>query len=70
MREPTQDWRKEEFRKSSFSPTSDGQCVAVAKRPGFVAVYNDALPFGEAPIMECTTKEWNAFVLGVQNGEF
>lgn len=54
--------------KSSFS-FANGQCVEVASFPGGdVAVRDSKNPSG--PALRFTPAEWNAFLGGVNNGEF
>jgi Domain of unknown function (DUF397) len=58
-----------EFRKSSYS--AGGACVEVGQSPGggsVVAVRNSRIQDG--PHLTFTTAEWEAFVLGVKDGEF
>lgn len=66
---PTQDWSTADFHKSSFSP-SEGQCVSVAKVPGFVAVKHSRAAQDTPRIIEFTDAEWNAFKQGVAANEF
>jgi len=55
------------FIKSSFSPMSKF-CVGVSIGNESVKVTNTKDP--NAPIVEFTQDEWNAFVMGVKNNEF
>ena len=58
---PARKWAPEEFRKSSFSPTSNADCVQVARRPSadVVAVRDSKQPF-RAPILEFAGSGWQA----------
>jgi hypothetical protein len=57
------------WRKSTFSGSNGGQCVEVASNlPGIVAVRDSKNPDG--PALVFTPAEWQAFVAGVQAGEF
>lgn len=59
-----------EFRTSTKCSydNSDPRCVEVAtNRPGTVAVRNSTSP---GKIVEFTTTEWTAFLLGAKVGEF
>jgi hypothetical protein len=58
----------QEFRKSSFSPPSNGGCLEVAAKAGVVGVRDSKDPGG--PILHFSAKEWHAFVDGVKAGEF
>lgn len=67
---PTQDWAGATFVKSSFSQGGDGQCVSVAKVPGFVAVRHSRAADNTERLIEFTDGEWAAFTEGVMAGEF
>ena len=55
------------WRKSSLS--GDGaDCVEVAASPEYVHVRNSRHP--EGPVLTFLPREWEAFIAGVQNGEF
>jgi hypothetical protein len=54
--------------KSSFS-LANGDCVEVASlQDGRIGVRDSK--DAEGPVLRFTSSEWNAFVGGVQNGEF
>jgi Domain of unknown function (DUF397) len=55
-----------EFTKSTFS--GEGNCLEVAHVGGWVLLRNSRFPDVKLP--KLTLDEWNAFRLGVQNGEF
>jgi hypothetical protein len=56
------------WRKSTRS-NSGGNCVEVARNlPGVVAVRNSKHPRG--PVLKFRPDEWEAFLAGVQAGEF
>jgi hypothetical protein len=58
-----------EWRKSSHSGGSGGQCVEVARNlPGTVAVRDSKDPDGPALIL--TPQQWRAFTAGVAEGGF
>ena len=63
------------WRKSSFSSGSGGACVEIAVVPGskegsghVIAMRDSKRPDG--PVLIFTPAEWEAFTLGVQDGEF
>jgi Domain of unknown function (DUF397) len=63
------------WRKSSFSGGSGGSCVQIALVPGskegsdrVIAMRDSGRPDG--PVLIFTPAEWEAFTLGVQDGEF
>lgn len=63
------DLTKAEWRKSSFSGTSGGQCVEVASNlPGLIAVRDSKNPTG--PVLTLTPEEWRGFIAGASAGEF
>jgi hypothetical protein len=63
------DLTKAEWRKSSFSGTTGGQCVEVAANlPGMIAVRDSKNPAG--PALTFTPEEWRAFIAGASAGEF
>jgi Domain of unknown function (DUF397) len=57
-----------EFRKSSFSPPSNGGCVEVASREDVVAIRESKDPDGT--VLEFSKRDWDLFVKGVKAGEF
>jgi Domain of unknown function (DUF397) len=58
----------DEFRKSSFSPPSDGGCVEVAMRGGAIGVRDSK--HRDGVVLVFNTVEWDAFLKGVKAGEF
>ena len=57
------------WRKSTFSSGSGGNCVEVAELPdGGTVVRHSKNPSG--PMIAYTAAEWDAFLKGVQAGEF
>ena len=63
------------WRKSSFSSGNGGACVEIAVVPGskegsdrVIAMRDSQRPDG--PVLIFTPAEWEAFTLGVQDGEF
>jgi len=57
------------WRKSSFSGGSGGNCVEVTElTDGWIAVRNSKNPAG--PEIVYTAAEWDAFLEGVKAGEF
>ena len=63
------------WRKSSFSSGNGGACVEIAFVPGskegsdhVIAMRDSKRPDG--PVLIFTPAEWEAFTLGVQDGEF
>ena len=63
------------WRKSSFSGGNGGTCVEIAIVPGskegseyVIAMRDSRRPDG--PVLIFTPAEWEAFTLGVQDGEF
>ncbi|MBI4942676.1 MAG: DUF397 domain-containing protein [Actinobacteria bacterium] len=60
------DVERAHWKRSTFC--GDSACVEVAAGPGGVAVRDSKRP-DSAPLT-FTTPEWQAFVLGVKNGEF
>jgi hypothetical protein len=58
-----------EWRKSSYSGTTGGNCVEVARNlPGAVAVRDSKDP--EGPKLAFAAEEWAGFTAGVKAGEF
>lgn len=62
------EFTRDQYRKSSFSPPSNGGCVEIAQQADAVAVRDSKDP--EGPVLVFTRKEWGAFVKGVKAGEF
>lgn len=60
-------WQNARWRKSTGSDS--GACVEVAEVDGIVGV-RDTKANGAGPVLEFHRKEWEAFLLGVGNGEF
>jgi hypothetical protein len=63
------------WRKSSFSSGNGGACVEIAFVPGskeggdhVIAMRDNKRPGG--PVLIFTPAEWEAFTLGIQDGEF
>lgn len=58
-----------EWRKSSFSSGSGGNCVEVATNlPGVIAVRDSKDPDG--PLLSLTPAQWRSFAADVKLGEF
>lgn len=57
------------WRKSARSGDNYGSCVEVAFLDGAVGL-RDSKDRGDGPILVFTPEEWDAFVGGVQDGEF
>ena len=55
-------WRK------SLMSTTQGECVEVALEESAVQVRHSRSPAG--PVLSFSHAEWNAFLIGVRNGEF
>ncbi len=53
-----------EWRKSSYSAQSEGNCVEVATLPNGVAVRDSKDPNG--PVLRFTAQEWRAFLARVR----
>ena len=60
-------WQKARWRKSTISDS--GACVEVASVDGIVGV-RDTKANGTGPVLEFNRKEWEAFLGGIDNGEF
>jgi hypothetical protein len=58
------------WRKSSYSNGEGGACVEVADLLDGGRLVRDTKDQGRGPILRFTEAEWNAFVLGVRDGEF
>jgi hypothetical protein len=56
-----------EFRKSSYSPPSNGGCVEVAQRDEVVAIRESKDP---DVVLMFSKRDWNLFIKGVKDGEF
>ncbi len=54
------------WRKSSFS--ADAGCVQVRRRGDTVQMRDSKNPHG--PLLQFTRREWDAFIAGVDSGEF
>jgi hypothetical protein len=57
------------YKKSSLSNGSSG-CVEVSRRDDGAARVRDTKQRGQGPVLEFTPTEWEAFLGGVQKGEF
>ena len=64
----TTSFESHEFRKSTFSPPSDGGCVEVASKSGVIGVRDSKNR--EGAVLVFTDVEWDAFLKGVKAGEF
>ena len=63
------DLRRAEWRKSSFSGGSGGNCVEVANNlPGIIAVRDSKDPDG--PVLRLTPAQWRSFAADVKLGDF
>ena len=63
------DLDRAEWRKSSFSSGSGGNCVEVATNlPGVIAVRDSKDPDG--PVLTLCLAQWRSFAAGVKLGEF
>lgn len=63
------DLHRAEWRKSSISGGSGGNCVEVATNlPGVIAVRDSKDPDG--PALTLTPAQWRSFAAGVQLGDF
>ena len=56
-----------EFRKSSFSPPSNGGCVEVARRDDYVGIRESK---DHETVIVFSKRDWDLFVKGVKLGEF
>jgi hypothetical protein len=61
------DFSKARWRKSSVSDS--GGCVEVAYADGWIGV-RDTKHGGASPVLTFTEREWTAFAVGVELGEF
>jgi predicted secreted Zn-dependent protease len=59
---------RHELRWQKSRASAQGNCVQVAAGGGLVFVRDSKAPQG--PALAFTTPEWNAFLAGVQAGEF
>jgi hypothetical protein len=66
---PTSPFESSNFRKSTFSPPSDGGCVEVAFKPGLIGL-RDSKDRGGGAVLLFNAVEWQAFLDGVKAGEF
>jgi Domain of unknown function (DUF397) len=57
-----------EWRKSQASNVTGGECVEVSLDEHAVQVRHSHRPTG--PVLSFSQAEWNAFLIGVRNGEF
>lgn len=57
-----------EWRKSQASNGVGGECVEVSLDERVVQVRHSHRPTG--PVLSFSHAEWNAFLIGVRNGEF
>jgi hypothetical protein len=63
------DLDRAQWRKSSYSGGSGGNCVEVAANlPGVIAVRDSKDPAG--PVLTLTPAQWRSFVAGVKLGNF
>ena len=53
------------WRKSSYSGGSGGQCVEVASAPGLVAI-RDTKDQGSGPVLRITAEAWKTFTNGIK----
>ena len=57
------------WRKSSYSGSSGGNCVEIARNlPGVIAVRDSKNP--EGPALVFSPEEWRAFLAGARDGQF
>jgi uncharacterized protein DUF397 len=56
------------WRKSTHSPSRDGDCVEVAFMGNAILVRDSTRPDGH--VLVFTPREWDAFVDGAKDGEF
>ncbi len=69
------DLTRAKWRKSSYSSANGGACVEVTVQPGskegsdHVIIMRDSKN-PDGPTLTFTPAEWDAFVAGVQDGEF
>lgn len=68
MSKPQIDWTDATFRKSERSGPNCDNCVEVAFKDGHIGLRDSKNPTG--PVLTFTPDEWDAFVGGVQDGEF
>ncbi|GAB0101166.1 hypothetical protein JMUB6875_01300 [Nocardia sp. JMUB6875] len=62
------EWSELEWRKSTYSGGSGGECVEVAFAADQVGVRDSKDPAG--PALVFAGREWDAFTAGVRDGEF
>ncbi len=55
----------ENWRKSSYSGGSGGECVEVASAPGLVAI-RDTKDQGAGPVLRITAESWTTFTNGIK----
>ena len=58
------DWATIQFRKSSVSDTTGGQCVEVGTQPGVVGVRDSKAP--DIGLVELPASAWARFLLALQ----
>lgn len=61
---------REDFVKSSFSGTQGDGCLNIARRDGFVLLWEDGDPFEPAYITKVPNKSFASWVQGAKAGEF
>ncbi|OLT16534.1 DUF397 domain-containing protein [Pseudonocardia sp. CNS-139] len=59
-----------DWRKSSFSNGTGGNCVEVADLSDGGRAVRDTKDHGRGPVLLFTATEWSAFVAGAKDGEF
>jgi hypothetical protein len=62
--------RREEFVKSTFSQQDPNGCLHVARRDGYVLLWEDGDPFEAAYLTKVPSKSISAFLKGAKSGEF
>lgn len=55
----------ENWRKSSYSGGSGGQCVEVASAPGRIAI-RDTKDQGDGPVLRITAEAWTTFTNSIK----
>ena len=65
----TPDLSRAQWRKSTHSGGTGGNCVEVATNlPGVIAVRDSKNP--DSPVLAITSTQWRSFAAGVKLGEF